>query len=180
MKETKFCSYPGCTELAEHKHYKNLCLKHGSDKRKEDFKRYRTRHPDRNCKPRKCEICGSTFVGRCEKYLCDECAKKYNLLVSKGKYRRLSIDGKKYNEHRLIAENLNLITSNRDVIHHVDMDKSNNTPEHLLVLDIKDHNSLHNYLKLELIKNPNANIRELTLNFIVDHEIHYCFCNDVP
>lgn len=61
-------------------------------------------------------------------------------------------------EHRLVAETYYLTTDNsimidgkyylkRDyVVHHVDMNKLNNTPQNLIVLTLSEHTALHCYL----------------------------------
>lgn len=64
-------------------------------------------------------------------------------------------------EHRLVAEKYLLNENNSEIIngkkylspnfsvHHIDFDKSNNSPENLLVMTKSKHKSLHNSIKKE-------------------------------
>lgn len=66
-------------------------------------------------------------------------------------------------EHQLIAENLigrNLKES--EVVHHLDSNKSNNSPDNLLVLDNSQHSKLHSWLdKNVIVPKPAQLLRNL-------------------
>lgn len=130
----------------------------------------------------KCVCCGKSFKApHHERKYCDTCLEKIRTQNSTGQYKSIKQHGEKHDEHRRIASELGVITKgHRDVVHHVDMDKSHNTLDNLLVLDIKNHNSLHAYLRENKIKYPEKSLQELTWEFIVDNEIPYIFCNDIP
>lgn len=59
-------------------------------------------------------------------------------------YRKISINGKTVREHRYLIEKiLGRKLSNKEVVHHRDKNKLNNSLENLEVMDISDHISMH-------------------------------------
>jgi HNH endonuclease len=63
-------------------------------------------------------------------------------------YRDISVGGRKIAEHRAVVERRDgrKLTS-AEVVHHVDGDKSNNSPENLVVVTRAEHRRLHSTTK---------------------------------
>ena len=61
------------------------------------------------------------------------------------KYKKITLeDGRKAWEHRVIAEKiLGRKLSPNEIIHHIDGDKSNNSPDNLQVMTRQEHAKLH-------------------------------------
>lgn len=109
-----------------------------------------------------CIYCGKT------KYICDAKIKRHkfhfcgNICKVKywrGKnhscyrdnikgYRKISIGGKRFKQHKLILENkIGRKLKKNEVTHHLDENKSNNNPSNLIVLTKSEHRCIHNYLR---------------------------------
>lgn len=59
-------------------------------------------------------------------------------------YKTIFLNGKKVREHRLIAEkSFGIKLKNNQVVHHIDGDKLNNSPDNLEVMTLAEHTSLH-------------------------------------
>lgn len=63
-------------------------------------------------------------------------------------YPQVLIDGVYYYEHRLVAEKmLGRPLYDTEVVHHIDMDRTNNTSTNLVVLTQLEHKRLHKHLE---------------------------------
>ena len=171
MKENKICIYPGCSNFAVHSSY---CRAHDNMLSSE---RHRRKYSEFNgmVASATCQICGKSFrtTDRDNKY-CSDCFEKIKSVISANKYSAHKRMGIKHDEHRLVAQKYGLLSKNsREVVHHIDLDKSNNNPDNLLVLGLSDHGKLHSHLRVDIIKHPDIPINELTWDFIADNNIPY-------
>jgi len=70
-----------------------------------------------------------------------------------GKYQKIKINSKWIYLHIYIAETvLGRKLQNDEVVHHIDLDCGNNSPDNLLVMKRKEHMALHNAMASELIR----------------------------
>jgi intein/homing endonuclease len=67
--------------------------------------------------------------------------------------------------HRVVADFINGAVSKKDIVHHQNFHKTDNTPENLLVLSRKDHIKLHKALVEKARQNPDF-IKNLTAGVI--------------
>ena len=178
MKAGKICIYPGCTKLAVHSSY---CREHDNLKSRERHKR-RYDLLDGMIAQSTCTVCGREYTTTSPRNkFCPDCRKKISEQNQNDtKYYCLTRNGRTIEEHRYIAKQIGIITQSNDVVHHLDGNKSNNTPSNLIVLSTGDHNRLHAYLRAERLKQPNKTATQLSWEFILQNYIPYCPCNDVP
>ena len=74
--------------------------------------------------------------------------------MNNSKYVRVKINGKLYEEHRLVWEKYNGVIPDGYVIHHIDRVKNNNDIKNLQMMTQSDHIKLH--IKLDnIFKTPN-------------------------
>lgn len=87
--------------------------------------------------------------------------KDYILMFDSGSKRHkrvtLSKNGtsKKFLIHRLVAQHFMTNPENKEQIHHIDNDTSNNNVQNLMWVTAKEHNDIHGYANLENYNNRN-------------------------
>lgn len=86
---------------------------------------------------------GSPIVKRCRKCYLASCSHL------RGGYPWISINGRRVQEHRYLAEKaLGRPLKSNEVVHHVDMDKTNNKPGNLVICTKDYHLLLHQRMQL--------------------------------
>jgi hypothetical protein len=102
---------------------------------------------------KECEACKKTYTAwRKNQHCCSDCVRRKRELAGKvtvtNKYVRV---GSRH-EHRVLAELLlGRKLHSKEVVHHMDHNPKNNSPENLLVLSRSWHNRLHQYLDLQRV-----------------------------
>ena len=178
MKQGKICIYPGCNELAWMSSY---CKKHNYERRRERMRKHYAEHGS-HTQECICAICNRSFMGKrgSTKY-CELCRDKVkDATIGHSKYVPRKIKGAKIEQHRLVAKSLGVITASDDVVHHIDGNRSNNTPNNLIVLSLQNHGKLHAYLREAIVKHPEESVEHLTMKFLLQNYIPFCKCDNIP
>jgi hypothetical protein len=111
-----------------------------------------------------CPVCNGLFYKwKKHKIMCTKCFKES--LKTGYKNNQYKCVGCR-NEHRVLAETiLKRKLDFNEIVHHLDEDVTNNTPENLWVLSRGDHAKLHNFLRTQKILCKNFSEIE---NFVID------------
>ena len=119
--------------------------------------------------PHVCLICQESFsTTRDDSRYCSDCLKQPQL---DGHYEYSGIRGRLVWQHRIIAEKiLGRRLVKNELVHHIDLDKGNNSLDNLMILSCSEHTRLHRYLGLQraiVEKSTNVNVENCWKTLIV-------------
>lgn len=167
----KICIIEGCqNEQLSNARYCESCYK---AHKRENTKR----HYARNGKGIGiCVVCNNTYTktNHYQKY-CPECYNKIKHATNATKctapYHRTTDH---CSEHRTLAKQLGLITSEKDdVVHHINLNTRDNEKNNLLIMTNSNHVSFHHYLNAAIVQHPDRTPEELTWEILEKYHIPY-------
>ncbi len=107
-------------------------------------------HTARKPLPVPCLHCGQMIIRkqarpeRTKRFCNSTCANYFRFTAKKTRYRSIRIDGKKRAVHQVVAERkIRRLLRTHEVVHHIDLNKTNNDPSNLKVMSRQAHGRLH-------------------------------------